>query len=415
MPETDQSRDRAILRSSEGAKQGKPHRWPLVAALVLSLAGVGVAIQLTNIHYFTHTDPAYHSICAIDEKINCETVAESPYSVFLGLPVSVWGMVVYAVAAGLSLWGLLGVRLHPRWPRGALFLVFLLGLAASAVLAYISFFRIESLCIFCATLYALNLLLFGAAIAALVTARRGPLGALLDDLRAALRRPLAPAVALLVAIAAAVVPALIVPAYWVHPGWRDLPDLPQGVTKDGHHWIGAKDAVLDIVEYSDYQCPHCRRAHKNMRATVAGFADTVRLVHRHMPIDHHCNPEVKQPFHPRACELAAAVECAADQGAFWKMNDAVFSIQDQVSAADIDLEELAGQLGLDVAAFAACMKAGKVMARIRKDLAAARKLPIPGTPTYFIHAQPYPGGISEGIIRRAVDSAIERRAKRKTD
>ncbi|MBW2278415.1 MAG: thioredoxin domain-containing protein [Deltaproteobacteria bacterium] len=396
---------------TELGKTGAPPRWPFVVALVLCLAGIGVTIQLTNIHYFTHTDPAYHSICAIDEQINCETVAESPYSVFLGLPVSIWGLIVYVVAAALCLWGLLPGRLHSGWPRGILFCIFTAGLFASAVLAYVSFVLIQSLCIFCLSLYGLNLLLIGTAIAALASARRGPLGALIDDLR----RPLGP---ILVTVSAAAVAAglvLLLPPYWVHPGWRDLPELPTGVTADGQHWIGAKDAVIDVVEYSDYQCPHCRRAHKNMRATTAVFSDTVRLVHHHMPVDHHCNPEVEKPFHERACELAAAVECAADQGAFWKMNDAVFSIQDQVSAADIDLEQLASQIGLDVDAFAACVKAGVVMGRIRKDLRAARKLSIPGTPTYFIHSQPYPGGIPEGIVRRAVDSALERRAEGKTD
>ena len=96
------------------------NKWPLIVLLVLCVAGIGITIQLTVIHYYTHTDPAYHSVCAIDEKINCETVAESPYSVFVGLPVSVWGMIVYAVAAALCLWGLLPGRPHPTWPRGIL-------------------------------------------------------------------------------------------------------------------------------------------------------------------------------------------------------------------------------------------------------------------------------------------------------
>jgi len=363
------------------------------------------------IHYYTHTDPAYHSVCAIDEKVNCETVAESPYSVFLGLPVSVWGLIVYVVAAALCLWGLLPGRPHPAWPRGILIGVFTVGLLASALLAYVSFALIQSLCVFCVSLYALNLLLSGIAIAALATAGLNPIRALIEDLR----RPFAPILVTLLTAGVAAGLALLVPPYWVHPGWRDLPALPTGVTDEGNHWIGAEEPVIDVVEYSDYQCPHCRRAHRNMRTTTAEFADTVRLVHRHMPVDHHCNPEVEKPFHPRACELAKAVECAADQDAFWKMNDAVFSIQDQVSTADIDLEQLATQIGLDVPAFAKCMKAGVVMGRIRKDLRAARKLPIPGTPTYFIHSQPYPGGIPAGIIRRAVDSALERRAGGETD
>ena len=384
-----------------------PHRWPLVVALVLCLAGIGITIQLTSIHYFTHTDPAYHSVCAIDEQINCETVAESPYSVFLGLPVSVWGMLVYAVAAALSLWGLLPARPHPAWPRGALLAISSAGLAASALLAYISFVRIQSLCIFCVSLYGLNLLLFGAAIAALATARRGPLGALVDDLR----RPLGPVLVAAIAVLVSAGLVWLVPPYWVHPGWRDLPELPTGVTEGGHHWVGAEEPLVEVVEFSDYECPHCRRAHKNMRTTAAMFEGTVRLVHRHMPVDHHCNPEIEEPFHDRACELAVAVECAADQGAFWKMNDAVFSIQERVRVSDVDLDQLALQIGLDTDGFAACMKAGKVMSRIRRDLRAARELPIPGTPTYFIGKKPYPGGVTVNTLQRAVDAARKHRAE----
>jgi uncharacterized membrane protein len=58
----------------------------------LCLVGIAVSAELTRVHVFVHTDPDYHSLCAMSEGINCETVAISPYSVFAGLPVSVWGL-----------------------------------------------------------------------------------------------------------------------------------------------------------------------------------------------------------------------------------------------------------------------------------------------------------------------------------
>jgi protein-disulfide isomerase/uncharacterized membrane protein len=386
-------------------------RWPLVVALVLCALGIAVSVYLSYIHYFVHTDPAYHSVCAIDAKINCETVAQSPYSVVFGLPVSAWGLTAYVLFAALCVWGLVPRRLHVRWPRGLLFAVSVLGLAASAALAYISFFRIESLCLFCLSLYGINLLLLGATVAALITARRGPLSTFVADLVALFRRPLALVAVGLPPAAAIALLLLLLPPYWHHPGWHDLPRLPAGITEQGHHWIGATEPLVEVVEFSDYQCPFCRRAHKNMRVTAAKFPGAVRLVHRHMPLDSACNNKVENPFHDRACEFAKAVECAAEQDRFWQMSDAVFSVQDHVRAADVDLERLAGQVELDVVAFGKCMKAGRVLRKVRADLNAAYAKEVVGTPTYFIRNQQFPGGISEGILKRRVESARERKAR----
>jgi uncharacterized membrane protein len=70
--------------------QSAPPRWLLVASLALCLAGLGVAADLTRIHYKVHTDDRYQSFCAISKEVNCDTVAQSDWSVFLGLPISVW-------------------------------------------------------------------------------------------------------------------------------------------------------------------------------------------------------------------------------------------------------------------------------------------------------------------------------------
>ena len=125
-----------------------PRKLLLVFGL-LCVLGVAVSAELARIHVFVHTDPSYHSVCAMSEGVNCETVALSPYAVFLGLPVAVWGVVGYLAMGFLALSGIRRWRLHPAWPWGLLFALAAFSILTSAILAYISATQIASLCIFC--------------------------------------------------------------------------------------------------------------------------------------------------------------------------------------------------------------------------------------------------------------------------
>ena len=108
-------------------------RSALVAALVLVTVGLGLSIELTRIHHRVHTDPEFASICNISDAINCENVARSPYSVVLGLPVSVWGILAYLTIGGLVLSGLARRRIHDTWPCGILFWLFTGAVAVGVV------------------------------------------------------------------------------------------------------------------------------------------------------------------------------------------------------------------------------------------------------------------------------------------
>lgn len=399
--------------AGDGGEAAPGGRLLLVAVAALCAVGLGVSVELTRIHYLTHTDPGFHSVCAVSETVNCETVAESAFSTLLGLPISVWGLLAYAAMAALALWGLHPRRRAPTWPRGALLVLIAAALAGSCVLAYLSFFRIDAMCLFCMALYAVNAALAGIGVALVVRSRRNPIALVADDLRAAIAKPLE--VIALVAVAGAAVTAaeLLVPAYWIHLGWRELPELPTGVERDGGHWIGAERPLVTVVEFSDYECPHCRRAHRNIRQMAAKHPDAVRLVHRHQPLDSACNRAVKHAFHERACELSIAAECAGAQGRFWAMNDALFSLQDEVPAAKIDLGRVAVEIGLDRSRFLACLEAKETLPRVREDIAEAERRRVTGTPTFFIGAQPYPGGFPEEILAAAVRGAAGRARERR--
>jgi len=187
----------------------------------------------------------------------------------------------------------------------------------------------------------------------------------------------------------------MLPAYWKTPGWTNLPLLPSGITSDGQHWIGAENPALTIVEFSDYECPHCRAAHKQIRLLAAQHPTTVRLIHRHLPLDASCHPGMQRPFHQRACEFAEVAECAALQNKFWAMNDALFSIQETAKTADVDPLDLAVRLGLNRSDFRDCWKAHATSAKVGDDIQAAIKRKMNGTPTFMVGDRLFLGRIPE--------------------
>ncbi len=395
---------RVLVTATSGPVPSTSWRRRMLAFSLLSLLGVAVAVELTRIHVLVHTDPSYHSVCAMSERVNCETVAVSPYSVFAGLPVSVWGLIGYLLMGGLALWSLSKRRLHPTWPLGLLLVLTALSVCTSAVLAFISATRINSLCLFCMGSYAINA---GLLVACLVTWRQTRARAwdlVLSDVKALIARPVAFAILAMAGVVTFGALLAFVPSYWRTPGWSDLPKLASGTDESGHHWIGARNPKLTIVEFSDYECPHCRAAHKAMRVLAAKHAEQIRLVHRHLPLDMACHPGLGRPFHARACLFAEAAECAGVQSRFWEMNDALFSIQETVKTEDVDPVGLAVRLGLNRSDFKRCLESHATAERIAVDVRESMSRRLTGTPSFFVGERLFIGRIPEAEFEQLLVS-----------
>ncbi len=366
----------------------------------LCFLGILISGELTRIHFFAHTDPAFHSKCAINEAVDCQTVALSPYSVFAGLPISVWGMIGYLLMAVLAVLGIIGNRIHPLWPCGGLLFFSSLSLVVSVILAFVSFTRIDSICLFCMASYAINLSLLGLCIAGFYRSGMNPIAALITDARTLVTPPAG--VITIIGGGVIISAVLCITPYWDIAGWSDLPRLPHGVDETGEHWIGASSPIITIIEFSDYECPHCRKAHKKMRLLAAGYPEKVRLYHRHLPLDKACHPMMKKAFHNHACNFAKAAECAGQQGKFWEMNDALFSQQDKIKASDVKVTRLAVQLGLDSSVFKQCMAGRQATAKIEEDLKTAIKMRLNGTPTFLIGGDKYVGHVPKSVLTRVL-------------
>jgi protein-disulfide isomerase len=145
--------------------------------------------------------------------------------------------------------------------------------------------------------------------------------------------------------------------------------------------LGKADAPYLIVEFADFQCPYCARAGAEVKEIVRANPD-MQLRFKHYPISSRCNPEVAHEGHKTACDAAFASECARQQGRFWEYTDLLMKNQSYQSPDD--LRFIAGQVGLDMGAFQACLATGAPARVVARDAEAAARVEVHGTPTFFV-------------------------------
>jgi protein-disulfide isomerase len=164
---------------------------------------------------------------------------------------------------------------------------------------------------------------------------------------------------------------------------------------------GPESAPVTVVEFSDYQCPFCRRAEPTVEQMLKEYAGKVRFEYRHFPLE---------SIHPLARGAAEAAVCAEEQGRFWQFHDLLFTGSAD-GLAQAHLLESAAKAGLDTAAFQACVAAGRGRARIDSDLAAGEAAGVTGTPAFFVNGVPFAGAIPIEEFRRAIDAELARAPK----
>jgi protein-disulfide isomerase len=163
------------------------------------------------------------------------------------------------------------------------------------------------------------------------------------------------------------------------------------------HVRGPENAPLTVVEYGDFQCPYCARAHQVLGELAPEFGG-IRLEFRHLPLS---------DLHPLAELAAEAAEAAAAQGRFWEMHDALYENQDDVTDPQ-DLAALAESLDLDLARFGEDAQAHRYRERVRADLERARDDGAHRTPTFIINGKPYHGDSDRESLAQAFSEALGR-------
>lgn len=181
-----------------------------------------------------------------------------------------------------------------------------------------------------------------------------------------------------------------------HPSIHlEAPRQPVTIAR-GNPAAGAPSARIELVEFSDFECPYCRQLEPVLKQLRAKYGDRLRLVWKDFPL----------PIHGQARGAAEAARCAADQGRFWEFHDLLFANQQALNPDD--LKRHAKAAGLDVDRFGPCIERGAHRGEIAADLEEGARQGVDATPTVFINGRIVIGAQPLGAYEKVIDEELSR-------
>lgn len=178
-------------------------------------------------------------------------------------------------------------------------------------------------------------------------------------------------------------------------------DVWQGLLKDPAASQGEETAPVTIVEFTDYQCPFCKRAFEQtwpeLKREYIDMGKVRYLVH-----------DLPLPIHPNAPAAALAARCAGEQGKYWPMHDAIFTNQDEWANGQADelMKQYARAAGVNQSQFNSCYDGKKYQAAIEADAKLANEVGATGTPTFFINGRSLIGAQPIAAFKAVIEEEL---------
>jgi protein-disulfide isomerase len=162
------------------------------------------------------------------------------------------------------------------------------------------------------------------------------------------------------------------------------------------HVLGPEHAPVTVVEYGDFECPHCKQATGTVKLMLARFESKVRFAFRHFPLE---------GVHPHALRAAEAAECAGGQGRFWEMHDLLFDRQSHLKRSE--LLGYARELGLELPKFTADLDDGIYLQRVREHQQSGMASGVRATPTFYVNGALLDVSYGLRALIEAVEAALQ--------
>lgn len=344
------------------------------------------------------------SFCTFGKYADCDVVNASHYSEIAGVPLAALGAIFYFLCLCLSV-------MAPRHDKNFVKTQQILGwLGVAALIADlgmlgIQLFALQTLCVMCLFTYLCSAGVLASAVS--LCEAPGNLGKRLKSLlfgkTPQWTLPLPLMLISGIALICFTIMTQLLPSYFKLQGqnyamvdnalenffqsWRDRPTKKISVKSDDAT-TGNPQSKIQLIEFSDFQCPHCRRAAFTLHTALKPLKDDVQLVFKHFPLDSSCNPALKYQLHPHACKLARLAFCANRKGKFWEFHDTIFlKLSEETVATGI--EEISSKLGeaLSPEEVEKCLNDPKSLAAVADDISAGSAASISGTPALFLNGK----------------------------
>ena len=405
-------------------EENKKQFWKTFILSVLILIGIVVTIDLAYIYYQANfNEHALPSFCSVNDFIDCDGVARTVESQFLGVPLAYWGLFLYVF---------MGIMLMVDWLKKAPIFKFMevfknkfhyiaaLGLISfliSMTLFGISYFEIKKLCIMCLVTYVLNFIIGLVAAAGIEAHFFGAIKQSWQDFVDALK-PLPYRYAFIFVMIAACgffywtfSSAKFSPALKGYRAFGEFLKLKSNIYAVEGNVLGSKDDDAVVLEvYSDYMCPICYTANIMVHKVVRDFKN-VRVEHHNMPLDKACNKYMNDDFHIGSCINAKYGLAAEKQGKFWEVESALF---EKRASTEEDILKMLKESGikLNFKQLKEDANSKEVADAINKDIDFAFSKGMVGTPSlkigndFSMGVKPYPE-LKEWLIKNGAKQKLK--------
>ena len=384
--------------------------------LILIIIGIALCIELGMIFYKTNFLSFYEpSFCTVSELIDCDGVARTPYSVSMGVPNALWGLILYVVMLML----LFVDRIQAKFkntifdvfknPRSYIAALGVISFAISMVLAFISIFEIKKICALCFCTYFVNFLI------ALIAKNKGffvyDIETTIKDFISGAKQYFILFITVLIGFVSTLVyldrTLIFSPKLKRERTQKEFFTAKYNKYAVKGNILGDKDAKVIINVYSDYNCPFCRVV--NIMLHKAAKQRKILVNEINYPLDTACNKKIVHTLggHESSCIYSKYALAAQKQGYFWGVANILFDKHPQ--NFDIFVEEIKkAKLDIDIEQLRKDALSKEIDDIIQKEIDIVTKRQINGTPAIEINGVIHIGAMPYDELLKEIDLAQKR-------
>ena len=324
-----------------------------VIIALLAIIGFLLTIELAFIFFKVNFNEQYSaSFCSVNNLIDCDGVAKTNYSMFLGIPLALWGMFYYLLTLFLNFVHLIQNKFKNtifdvfKNPKSYIATLGLISFGVSICLATISIFKINKICALCFITYFIDLFI------ALFAKSKGSffikdIKNTIYDFIDGVKKYTVLFIILLIGFIGIVtytsVSMVFSPQQKIQKSFEEFMNMEKNKYAVSGNILGNPKGEI-IYVYSDFMCPFCRVTNI-MASKFAHENKDIQIIHMNYPLDTSCNKYIPHTVHPGACTLAKYALAAKKQRKYWDMSNLIF---DEQPTSEADIIQLSEKINIDI-------------------------------------------------------------------
>lgn len=363
---------------------------------ILCILGLILSFDLVYIYLkMNFIEGASKSFCSINSFIDCDGVAATEKAFFAGVPLAIWGVILYLLFLFLTWVDKIREKINfPlldvfKNPSSYIATIGIFSFCCSMALAYISIHDIQKICIVCFCTYFVNFFISIVAVKKdfFITDIKNTVLDFIDGAKNHLTLFLAVLLCTILVLTFFQKSEILSPKLKEQRAYNEIHKMKENIYQISGNNLGNPDGDVSIFIYGDFMCPSCRDMNIVLHK-IAQMDKNVGIYHVNHPLDSECNPSVTVKIHPGACLLAKYALAAQNQGNYWGMVSAIYNNKPQNEDKIIEIAKL---IGLDTEQLKKDAHSKETAQYLENQIFRGIKMGINATPAIIIDDIPHLG------------------------